>query len=172
MDILIETEGKKINAQVKPYEEINWVYDDTGVFYEIKIKNFDPYKYSESNVDIFFFVNFPEKKYILFHNVKRKIGTYSNFVRFYEDPILKSDNIVFKNKKGEISNDPLKRKYNKSDSAERQKYVKNMFKQQTKEIEKYKRLRDFYTKLVDEKEKELDFNDQQQKLKLTFPRKK
>lgn len=96
MDILVDVGGKKIVVQVKPFEKIESFIDVNGdTFYEVT-SYLDPTKYSQKNVQVFFFVDYEKQKHISFENKKYSIRKWSyNKIRFYEDWLM--TNISFKN---------------------------------------------------------------------------
>jgi hypothetical protein len=97
IDIVIVSPGKDITLQVKPFIKVeSYVEPDGDTFFEVK-SYLESNKYSERNVNIFMFVNYETKEFILFKNKKTKIGQMrSNITRFYEPPLY--TNITFESK--------------------------------------------------------------------------
>jgi hypothetical protein len=97
IDIVIVYPGKDITLQVKPFIKVeSYVEPDGDTFFEVK-SYLESNKYSERNVNIFMFVNYETKEFILFKNKKTKIGQMrSNITRFYEPPLY--TNITFEPK--------------------------------------------------------------------------
>lgn len=127
MDISVEVGGSSFHIQVKPFYEIKSYVDEENAetFFQLKT-TFKSSKYSEKNVDIIFFVNFENQKYILFSNNKSKIVDKSNkVVAFYEPYLL--TNIVFD--KQYKKNKTSKNKQTKKD------FVKNLFGVDKRKIE-------------------------------------
>ena len=97
IDISIAYPGKDINLQVKPFIKVeSYVAPDGDTFFEVK-SYLDANKYSERNVNIFMFVNYETKQFILFKNKKEDINQMrSNLTRFYEPPLY--TNMTFETK--------------------------------------------------------------------------
>ena len=97
IDIVIVSPDKDITLQVKPFVKVeSYVEPDGDTFFEVK-SYLDANKYSERNVNIFMFVNYETKEFILFKNKKTKIGQMrGNLTRFYEPPLY--TNMDFKSK--------------------------------------------------------------------------
>jgi hypothetical protein len=88
IDIVIVSPDKDITLQVKPFIKVeSYVEADGDTFFEVK-SYLDANRYSERNVNIFMFVNYETKEFILFKNKKTKIGQMrGNLTRFYEPPL-------------------------------------------------------------------------------------
>ena len=97
IDIVIVSPGKDITLQVKPFIKVkSYVEPDGDTFFEVT-SYLESNKYSERNVNIFMFVNYETKEFILFKNKKTKIGQMrNNITRFYEPPLY--TNITFESK--------------------------------------------------------------------------
>jgi hypothetical protein len=100
IDIVIESPDKDITLQVKPFIKVeSYVEPDGDTFFEVK-SYLDANKYSERNVNIFMFVNYETKEFILFKNKKTKIGQMrGNLTRFYEPPLYTNMNFESKQKR-------------------------------------------------------------------------
>ena len=100
IDIVIESPDKDITLQVKPFIKVeSYVEPDGDTFFEVK-SYLDANKYSERNVNIFMFVNYETKEFILFKNKKTKIGQMrGNLTRFYEPPLYTNMNFDSKQKR-------------------------------------------------------------------------
>lgn len=120
MDISVEIGGKKYFVQVKPFEGVKSYVDEHegNTFFQVK-SWFNPSKYSEKNVEIFFFVNYDKKEHIAFLNERRNIKHISTqYTNFYEPYLL--TNISFKN-------EVKPKKYNVKNLG-KQEEVKDLFK--------------------------------------------
>jgi glutamine synthetase len=100
IDIVIVSSNKDITLQVKPFVKVeSYVEPDGDTFFEVK-SYLDANKYSERNVNIFMFVNYETKEFILFKNKKTKIGQMrGNITRFYEPPLYTNMTFVSKQKR-------------------------------------------------------------------------
>ena len=73
IDIVIVSPGKDLTLQVKPFIKVkSYVEPDGDTFFEVT-SYLESNKYSERNVNIFMFVNYETKEFILFKNKKTKI---------------------------------------------------------------------------------------------------
>jgi len=125
MDISVEIGKKKYFIQVKPFISIDSYIDasEGDTFFQITAF-FEPKKYSEKNVDIFFFVK--DREYIAFQNERRKIQQpYANKTNFYEPYLI--TNIDF-------SKEPKAKRFIKS-TKDKQDEVKQLFKTSQRKID-------------------------------------
>jgi len=125
MDISVNISGKVIYVQVKPFERIDSYVDATEgeTFFQVKAY-FDHTKYSEKNVDIFFFVKGNE--YVAFQNERKKIKqTSPNVTNFYEPYLL--SNVDF-------SQVPKPKLYRKTKQG-KQDEVKKLFKTSQRKLQ-------------------------------------
>ena len=96
IDISIDFPGASLNVQVKPFKKISsFVERDGDTFFEVTFNSSIAInKYSQANVDVFMFVDVDKNEFIIFKNIKTKIGQMSSsIVRFYEPP--SATNMVF-----------------------------------------------------------------------------
>jgi hypothetical protein len=143
MDIAIESEGDVMFAQVKSFESVKHMYEpETGKeFYMVKAY-FNHEKYSETNVQFFFFVNFDKGEYVLFQNIKSNIQTSGNQkTLFLENPLLISDNL-------ELGSEPEERVYRQTKNIKKQKKVKDIFKTSNKKLDNLIKKRELIDKLI------------------------
>lgn len=93
MDLSVEVNNVRFIVQVKPFKDVKSFVDvDGDTFYEVS-SYFDPTRYSEKNVQVFFFVNYEEQKFISFKNKKSAIRKWSdNKVKFYEPHLITNIN--------------------------------------------------------------------------------
>lgn len=100
IDITVEHPTKPFNVQVKPFMSVNSFFEPDGdTFFEVK-SYLEVNKYSETNVQVFMFVNSDLNEFILFKNKKTKIGQMTNnIIRFYEPPLYTNMTFVTKQKR-------------------------------------------------------------------------
>lgn len=125
MDISVKIGNNILYVQVKPFIKIKSYIDasEGDTFFQLNAY-FDPSKYSEKNVDIFFFVNGTE--YVAFQNDRKKIKQSTpNITNFYEPYLL--SNIVF-------DKQPKPKIYRKA-TAGKQEDVKKLFKTSQRKLE-------------------------------------
>ena len=98
MDISVTTGGRTFHVQVKPFTNVRSLVDKDGdTFFEVTSRGFDPTRYSESNVQVFLFVDLNNKRYVAFANKKNKIKKSTTDITRYDEPYLLS-NINFEGK--------------------------------------------------------------------------
>lgn len=107
IDITIEHPKKSLNIQVKPFKEVNsFVEPDGDTFFEV-ISYITVNKYAQNKVHVFMFVNPERNEYILFKNLKNKIGQMApNRVRFYEPPLYTNMTFETKQKRRSLASEP------------------------------------------------------------------
>jgi len=96
IDISIDFPRESLNVQVKPFKKISsFVERDGDTYFEVTFgSSVIISKYSQRNVDVFMFVDVDKNEFIIFKNIKTKIGQMtSTIVRFYEPPL--ATNMVF-----------------------------------------------------------------------------
>jgi hypothetical protein len=64
---------------------------DGDTFFEVTSRGFDSTKYSESNVQVFLFVDLDRKRYVAFANKKNKIRKVTTEITRYDEPYLISN---------------------------------------------------------------------------------
>jgi len=92
MDIAVTAGGKTFHVQVKPFTYIRSLVDKDGdTFFEVTSRGFDSTKYSESNVQVFLFVDLDRKRYVAYANKKNKIRKVTTEITRYDEPYLLSN---------------------------------------------------------------------------------
>lgn len=125
MDLSVEINGNHMSVQVKPFQQVRSLIDSDSGENFFAVKTFLNYKkYSEKNVDIFFFVNFDRGEYISFLNERRRIKQGESNELYFFEPFLMS-NIDFKGKTKEKS-------YR---NIEKQQKVKDVFRTSERRLE-------------------------------------
>lgn len=107
IDITIEHPERNINIQVKPFKEVNsFVEPDGDTFFEV-ISYMTASRYAQNRVHVFMFVNPEKNDFILFKNLKNKIGQMApNRIRFYEPPLYTNMSFETKQKRKSTVSEP------------------------------------------------------------------
>jgi hypothetical protein len=138
MDLAVKVGNENYYVQVKPFKSVKSYIDEFegDTFFQVE-SSLDPTKYSEKNVQIFFFLNYQENEYIAFSNEKRKIKYSSPYTNFFEPYLI--TNIKFPKK--------TPKRFSQINIDKHEK-VKDLFKTSERKIENLKYKRDALDALI------------------------